>query len=54
MQASLCRQKRRTADLEADLQQLSSLDGVILQRLLEHGLESSPLAVRVVPQKAKA
>ena len=41
-------------DLEADLQQLSPLEGVILERVLQHGLESSPLAVRVIPQEAKA
>lgn len=50
---SLCRQTNVT-DLEADLQELGPLSGVILERVLQHGLESSPLAVGVVSEEAEA
>ena len=40
--------------LEADLQQLGSLGGVLLQGVLQHGLEGCLLAVGVVAQEAEA
>ena len=39
--------------LEADLQELGPLGGVVLQGLLQHGLEGLPLAVGVVAQEAE-
>ena len=40
--------------LEADLKQLGSLGGVVLQGVLQHGLEGCLLAVGVVAQEAEA
>lgn len=40
--------------LEADLQQLRSLGGAVLQGVLQHGLEGCLLAVGVVTQEAEA
>ena len=39
--------------LEADLQELGPLGGVVLQGLLQHGLKGLPLAVGVVAQEAE-
>lgn len=43
----------KTRHLEADLQELGPLGGVVLQGLLQHGLEGLPLAVGVVAQEAE-